>query len=210
MTTLFKPLQLMAGGILALGLLMSSAANAVVEVASVKLEETTKVANTPLVLNGAGIRYKTIIKVYVAALYLTEKKSTPADITALPGPKRMQLIALRDISSEQFGQNFMDGISRNSAKAERTNFVNQLLKFGEMFAGLPELKKGDVINMDYIPGVGTVATINGKKVAEPFPDVAFYNAFLRIWLGPEPAYGPLKPQLLGVVEKPIVRDTKEQ
>jgi hypothetical protein len=198
---IFKPpSQLLSGAIFALSLLMLPAANAV-EVANVKVPDTANVANTPLVLNGAGIRVKAIFKVYVAALYLAEKKSTPAEVLSLGGPKRMTLVALRDISADQFGQNFMDGISKNSSKTERTNIINQLEKFGTMFADLAELKKGDVITMDWTPGVGTVASLNGKKIAEPFPDEAFYNAFLRIWLGPQPAYAPLKSQLLGMAEK---------
>ena len=43
----------------------ASVASATVEVAGVKLEETVHVANQDLKLNGAGIRYKVIFKVYV-------------------------------------------------------------------------------------------------------------------------------------------------
>lgn len=202
------PSRLISGAIFVLSLLMLPAANAV-EVGNVKVPDSAQVANTPLVLNGAGVRVKAIFKVYVAALYLADKKSTPAEVLSLGGPKRMQLVALRDISSDQFGQNFMDGISKNSSKVERSNIINQLEKFGEMFASLSELKKGDVITMDWTPGVGTVASLNGKKIAEPFPEEAFFNAFLRIWLGPQPAYGPLKSQLLGVAEK-AAAPTREQ
>lgn len=204
-----SPSKLISGAIFALSLFTLPGANAV-EVNNVKLPDSAQVANTPLVLNGAGTRIRAIFKVYVAALYLQDKKSTPAEVLSLAGPKRMQLVALRDISSDQFGQNFIDGISRNSSKLERSNIINQLEKFGEMFASLPELKKGDVINMDWEPGVGTIASLNGKKLADPFPDEAFYNAFLRIWLGPQPAYAPLKSQLLGVVEKSESTIAKQQ
>lgn len=171
------------------------------EIAGAKIDETTKVGNTELKLNGAGIRYKAVFKVYVAGLYLTEKKTTLAEIMALPGPKQIRLVMLRDVSSDQFGQSFMDGLNHNNTKAEKTKIVGQMIKFGEMFASIPELKKGDMVSLDWVPNVGTFSTLNGKRTADVYPDVAFFNALLKIWLGDKPAYEPLKNQLLGVSEK---------
>ena len=45
--------------------------------------------------------------------------------------------------------------------------------------------------------VGNGPTLNGKSVSEPLPDLAFYNALLKIWLGDKPADTSLKPALLG-------------
>jgi hypothetical protein len=170
---------------------------AAVEVVGVKLDDTAKVANVNLKLNGAGVRTKAIFKVYVAGLYLPEKKTNVADILALPGPRRMTLVMMRDISADDFGQSFMTGLSNNSDKAEKTKIINQTVQFGEMFTLLPGLKKGDVLQLDWLPGVGTVSSMNGKKMGETVPDLAFYNAVLKIWLGDKPADSSLKPQLLG-------------
>lgn len=168
-----------------------------VDVGGVKMEDTTRVANKELKLNGAGMRVKAIFKVYAAGLFLTEKKSTLQDITALDGPKRMILIMQREVTSEDFGQSFMTGLNDNSDKAEKSKIINQTVKFGEMFASLPSIKKGDVLYLDWVPGVGTESSLNGKKLGEALPDVAFYNAVLRIWLGPKPVDSSLKPLLLG-------------
>ena len=46
------------------------------EVAGVKYENNLQAGNTPLVLNGAGVRYKAIFKVYTAGLYMTKKANT--------------------------------------------------------------------------------------------------------------------------------------
>jgi hypothetical protein len=51
--------------------------------------------------------------------------------------------------------------------------------------------------LDWIPGTGTQAELNGKKVGEAVPDLAFYNAVLRIWIGDKPADSSLKPAMLG-------------
>ena len=44
------------------------------EVGGVKYEASEQLANTRLVLNGAGVRYKAIFKVYTAGLYLGAKE----------------------------------------------------------------------------------------------------------------------------------------
>lgn len=167
------------------------------EVGGVKLDETVLIANKELKLNGAGVRYKAIFKVYAAGLYLPEKKSNVAEILAMSGPRRVSLVMLRDISSEDFGQGFMTGLNNNSDKAEKTRILNQTMQFGQMFALLPGVKKGDVLALDWIPGVGTQCQLNGKKIGEVMPDIAFYNAVLKIWIGEKPVDNLLKPKLLG-------------
>jgi hypothetical protein len=181
--------------------LFAAVGAAAVEVAGVKMDDTVRVGNRDLKLNGAGVRYKAIFKVYVAGLYLEGKKGTPADVLALPGPKRMTIVMLRDIGAEEFGNSFMAGIQKNSERAEKNKVITQLLKFGELFASIPELKKGDVLTTDWVPGTGTLLLLNGKKITEVIPDVIFYNMFLKIWLGEKPADAQLKKLLLGEVEE---------
>lgn len=167
------------------------------EVAGVKLDDTVKVANKELKLNGAGIRTRLMFKVYVAGLYLPEKKTTAADVLATQGPRRLKLVLLREVNSEDFGQAFMDGLNANSDKAEKAKFVNQTVKMGEIFAGIPSLNKGDSITADWIPGTGLNILVNDKKVGDTLQGIEFANAFLRIWLGDKPADAALKQNLLG-------------
>ncbi|MYN46242.1 lipoprotein transmembrane [Pseudoduganella sp. FT93W] len=170
---------------------------AAVEVAGVKFDDSIKVAGSELKLNGAGVRTKVIFKVYAAGLYLTEKKSSVADVLATSGPRRVAITMLREVSSEDFGKAFMDGLNNNTDKNERTRILPQTMKFGEVFAQIPGLKKGDQLTLDWTPGEGTQCYLNGKKIGELMPDVAFYNAVLRIWLGEHPVDSDLKPALLG-------------
>lgn len=186
---------MMAGALLAAA--VSLPARASVDVSGYKFEDTAKVAGKDLKLNGAGMRTKLIIKVYAAGLYLPEKKTATADIMKLEGPRRVTLQMARDISSEDFGKAFMDGLNENVDKAEKQKIVAQIGKMGELFASVDGLKKGDVLHLDWIPGTGTQAELNGKKLGEPIPDINFYNAILRIWLGDKPVDRSLKPALLG-------------
>lgn len=168
-----------------------------VEVAGVKLEDTVKVAGKDLRLNGAGVRTRAVFKVYALGLYLGKKETTTEAILATPGPRRFTIVMLREVSGEDFGQAFMSGINANTDKAEKGKIVNQMVKFGEMFVNAGDLKKGDTLIADWVPEKGTVIELNGKLLAEPIPDITFYNALLKIWLGDKPADSSLKPLLLG-------------
>ncbi|MES2129906.1 MAG: chalcone isomerase family protein [Pseudomonadota bacterium] len=184
---------LLGGALLALALGQANAT----EINGVKFDDTVKVGGKELKLNGLGMRTKFVVKVYAAALYLPEKKTSSADVQKLDGPRRVTLVMARDISSDDFGQAFMTGLNNNSDKSEKTKILPQTSQFGEMFALLPGLKKGDILHLDWIPGTGTQCELNGKKIGEVVPDLAFYNAVLRIWIGDKPVDSSLKPLLLG-------------
>lgn len=185
---------------LATALLASSfslPALAATEAGGVRFEDSISLAGKELKLNGAGLRTKVIFKVYALGLYLTEKKTTVADVLASQGPRRVAITVLRELTSEEFGNAFMNGLNANTAQAERNKIAPQTMKFGEMFAQIPGLKKGDVLTVDWIPAEGTVCQLNGKRIGEVVPELAFYNAILRIWLGDKPADSSLKQALLG-------------
>jgi len=185
---------------LTLGCLVAafSQAAAAVEVGGIKFDDTARVANKDLKLNGAGLRVKlAFFNLYAEALYLPEKKSDPAAILAMPGPKRVMLVMRREIDADTFGDAFLKGLNDNSNKAELSKIIGQTGAFGELFAAMPGLKKGDILLLDWLPGVGTQSSLNGKPMGGPLPDVAFFNAVLKIWIGDKPVDSSLKPQLLG-------------
>ena len=185
---------LLAGAVVACAFLQTATA---AEISGIKFDETVKLAGKELKLNGVGMRTKFIVKVYAAGLYLPEKKNTVADVMKIEGPRRLTLVMMREISSDDFGQAFMTGLNNNLDKADKSRFVTQISKFGEMFGAIEGLKKGDVLHIDWIPGAGTQCELNGKKIGETLPDVNYYNAVLKIWLGDKPADSALKPALLG-------------
>ncbi|SDA68835.1 MULTISPECIES: chalcone isomerase family protein [unclassified Janthinobacterium] len=170
-----------------------------VDVGGVKLDETVQLANRELKLNGAGVRYKVIFKVYTIALYLPEKKTQLTDILALPGPRRLEIVMLRDITSDELGQAFMQGLNRSSDQADRTRLLSQTMQFGAMFEMVPGLKKGDILTVDWLPDEGTLCRLNGKQIGDRVPELAFYNALLKIWIGAHPADTQLRAHLLGDV-----------
>jgi hypothetical protein len=166
------------------------------EVGSVKLDDSVKVAGKELKLNGAGMRTKLFVKVYVAGLYLTDKKTNVDDILKAEGPRRVAIHFVRNLSSDDFGDAFMAGLIKNTNDAEKSRLASQISKFGELFGMVQGVSKGDVLTLDWMPGTGTLVTLNGKKVGEVSSEVAAYNAILRIWLGDRPADEKLKKAMI--------------
>jgi len=182
---------------IALSLLTAAASANVVDVAGVKLDETLELRGAKLVLNGAGIRYKAVFKVYTAGLYLTKKAGTPEEVMAAPGPRRLTITMLREIDSAELGKLFTRGVEDNSPKGEMSRLIPGLIRMGQIFSDQKRLFPGENFVIDWIPGTGTVITVKGKVQGEPFKEPEFFNALMRIWLGPNPADWKLKDALLG-------------
>jgi len=168
-----------------------------VELAGVKYPPTEQVSGSTLVLNGAGIRYKFVVKVYTAALYMGSKAATPEAAIAAPGPKRMHVVMLRDIDANELGRLFTRGMQDNAPKEEFSKFIPGTIRLADIFSAKKKLFAGDHFWVDYVPGQGTTVLVNGKPQGEPIKEPEFYGALLRIWLGANPADGQLKEALLG-------------
>lgn len=191
--------NLYANSLMALaGLTLSiSTFAAPMEVSGIKVDDPVTVAGTPVQLNGAGIRYKAVFKVYVAALYTAAKMTTPEQVYADPGVKRISITLLRDIDSNELGKSFTKAFEENTPKNEMGKLIPGLIRMGQIFADQKRLLAGENFTVDWIPGTGTIITVKGKPQGEPFKEVEFFNALMRIWLGPQPADWKLKETLLG-------------
>lgn len=178
-------------------ILAGSAWSQAVTVADVKYEPTQTLGDTTVQLNGAGVRYKAVFKVYTAGLYLEKKASTPQEVASQRGPKRMSITMLREIDSTELGKLFSRGMEDNMDRAAFSRIVPGVLRMSQIFSDHKKLQAGDQFMIDWIPGTGTVITVKGKVQGEPFKEPEFFNALLGIWLGNLPADFKLKDALLG-------------
>jgi len=169
-----------------------------VDVAGVKYEASEQVGGAKLQLNGAGIRYKAIFKVYTAGLYLPTKMGTPEAVyAATTAPRRIHIAMLREIDANELGKLFTQGMEKNSPREIFAKSINGTIRLADMFSKRKKLVAGDSFTVDWIPGTGTVISINGKAEGEPIKEPEFYTALMSIWLGPAPADAMLKDALLG-------------
>ena len=101
---------------------------ATIDVGGAKIEDSADVQGSKLQLNGAGIRYKAIFKVYAIALYAGKKFASVEELTATPGNKRISMTMLRDIDTNDLGKAFTRGFEDNSPKNEMSRMMPGLIK----------------------------------------------------------------------------------
>lgn len=165
------------------------------EVAGVKIDEQIKVGNSELVLNGAGLRSRVFIKVYVGALYVTQKAATPAALLDAGNPRRMSLRLLRDLDADTLYGALLDGLKNNNSEAELAALKAPIDQFAEIMKKIGNARSGDTVAIDFT-GDGVGVSLNGEargKVA----GATFGRALLKVWLGDKPVDASLKKALLG-------------
>ncbi len=162
-----------------------------------RFEPTLEVQGTRLQLNGAGTRYRTIFKVYDMALYTPSKVGSAAELLLLPGPKRLQFTALRELPGTDLGRLFLRGMSDNASKEEMLRHTLSSTRLIEVFSGRSRMLPGESFAMEFLPGKGTVFYILGKPQGEPVGDAEFFTMVLKIWFGESPADRLLMKALLG-------------
>ena len=168
-----------------------------VTVAGTAYPSAAQVQGSALVLNGAGVRYKTVFQVYTAGLYLEKKAGSLQEVVAQPGAKHLAITMLRDIDSRELGKLFSRGMEDNMDRATFSKLAPSVLRMGQIFSDHKKLLVGDPFSIDWVPGTGTIITVKGQPQGEPFPEPEFFRALLGIWLGPQPADWKLKDALLG-------------
>ena len=166
-------------------------------IAGVDLNDEVVVAGQTLKLNGAGIRTKFVFDIYVAAFYTGNSVYKISDINLKDQPMRMAMHFVYDeVSKEKLVDGWNDGFEDNLSDEQFKKLKSRINLFNGLFS---TVKAGDVIDLDYIPGKGTLVNINNENKGV-VSGSEFYKALLMIWLGEEPVGDDLKSALLGQTE----------
>ena len=167
------------------------------EVSGIKIPDAAKVEGQDLKLNGAGVRTRMFIKVYIGALYLEHKASAAEAVLANKGVKRMALHIMRDLTADVFSNALQDGLKANNSAAELAKIDDKINEFNGILSGVGGVKKGDVVLLDYLPVAGTRVVINGDTKGT-ISGEDFFHSLLKVWLGEKPIDADLKTRLLGM------------
>ena len=172
-------------------LLLSSHAWAL-DVAGVNVAPTVSARQKTLTLNGAGIRKKLFIKVYVGSLYTERKVATPAQLLADPGEKliRMNFVHSK-VEKEKIIEVFAEGLANNSPAVAPSAEAKAFLSW---FTA--DFVAGDTVDISLSPD-GTVAASHNGKALGTARSPALVQGVLLIWFGEKPADGGLKKGMLG-------------
>lgn len=163
------------------------------ELAGVTLPDTARVGGQELALNGLGLREKGWFDVYVGALYLPETTDNAETAINMQGPSRMVMHFVRDVPGDKIIDGWKDGFRNNNEQAVVDGLGERLEKFNSFFTG--EIKDGQAVVLDYVPGEGTHVSIGGEdKGTIDGPE--FARALRAVWLGPKPPSGDFKEGVL--------------
>jgi hypothetical protein len=181
----------------ALALVWAASSAHAIKVEGVNLDDQITLVDAPLVLNGAGVRKAYFIKAYVAGMYLPRKSSRKDEIVHIQGPKRFQMVMLMGADSKEFNKALIQGMQRNSSPEEFPRLEARMHAFEKIIDSFVSVKSGDVVLMDYLPGTGTVVSVNGHVQGSPIGGEDFYAKLLEIFIGEHVADEHLKQHLLG-------------
>lgn len=147
-----------------------------------------------LVLSGAGVRKKSMFKVYVLGLYLKEKsKDAPAIIKA----DEEMLVRLQITSSVVNEKNMTEAIMEGFEKSMNGNIAPLKTKIdASLNAFKGTISVGDVFEFHYIPGTGVKSYKNGDFILTT-EGLEFKKALFGIWLGTNPVDAGLKQSVIG-------------
>lgn len=168
-----------------------------VTIEGVHVDDKVTLADKELQLNGAGVRTAYTLRFYVAGLYLDHRAGHKQEVLQMDGPKRLQIIMLVSASSQDFNKAMVRGMRKNSSDEEFARLQERIQMFERIIDSYVTVRRGDVVRMDFIPGTGTVVSVNGVAKTAPIPGQDFYSKLLEIFVGDHVNDEPLKKRLLG-------------
>lgn len=183
--------------IAAIAALAAAAPASAARIADQDFADRIRLADTDLLLNGVGVRAVAWFTGYAAGLYLRERARTAAQALAQPGPKRLQMKMLVEVEAREWVKAINKGTRRNVPPAELEELQPRIAAFNRTVLAMGTVRRGDVIDLDLMPGKGLVVSRNGTVHGAPIPGDDLYGAVLLIFIGGDPVDTALKAGLLG-------------
>ena len=163
-------------------------------VSGVTLPELKTIQGERLLLNGAGLREKLWIDLYVGGLYLATKTS---DANEIINANKPMAITLNIVSGLITSEKMISAIEEGFEKSTNGNQSKYQTKIDEFISAFKEpIVNGNTFVIMYIPNKGTVVMKN-DKILKTIEGLEFKKALFGIWLSDKPADKNLKNGMLG-------------
>ena len=164
------------------------------KVGGITLDESITVGSTETLYNGAGLRKKLFIKLYVGSLYLT----TPStDANAIIDADEAMAIRLNILSDLLTRDKLLSALKEGLDNSTGGNTAPIQPQIDQMIALMQDkVSPGDTLTLAYEPGVGTHVMRDGKEL-DVIEGLPFKKALFGIWLSDKPAQKSLKTDMLG-------------
>lgn len=154
-------------------------------IVGVNMEENLKAGDSALILNGAGIREKFFVDIYIAGLYLKEKNNDYKKIMSIDESMAIKIkITSTLITAERFKEACEEGFERTTngnTQPLRPKIDLAYTAFAQKF------NVGDVYDLVYVKGSGTSFYKNGKFITK-VDGLDFKTALFGIWIIDKPSH----------------------
>lgn len=167
------------------------------QVAGILVPDETRITGFGgvLVLNGAGVRERFFVDIYVGALYLPERQIGVGRLLKEPRANRVSMhFVYSGVTEEKLAKAWREGFEKNLSARQLVAVQARLDRFIGLFG---DMQEGDIIHLDYVPGRATEVSINGVS-AGMIEGSDFNSALLGVWLGESPVTESLKKAMVGV------------
>ncbi len=173
--------------------LLSTPGNAQSEISGVTPAKSINISGESIQFNGAGLREKFFLDLYVGSLYLSNKTK---DASTIINANETMAITLDIVSGLISSEKMISAVDEGFIKSTDGNtaqFEKEIAQFKSAFS--EEITKGDHYVISYSKSDGTSVSKNGKKLTS-IAGYEFKKALFGIWLGKEPADDDLKEGML--------------
>ncbi|MDD3344469.1 MAG: chalcone isomerase family protein [Sulfurospirillaceae bacterium] len=164
------------------------------EIAGISLEPQRNMDGQTFTLQGAGVRDKFFMDLYVASLYAPKTYESASALMMADEPMSISLHIISSlITSEKMEEATREGFI-NATEGKTAPIAHQIETFIAIFK--EPIAVGDVYDLRYSPNVG-VKIYKNNTLRVSIAGLSFKQALFGIWLGDKPAQESLKKALLG-------------
>lgn len=145
----------------------------------------------PLEIQGYGLlRYRLVIKAYVAAYYQSELDAPLEDMNT---SRKLEIEYFHAIKAEDFTKATRKGVEQNTDQATLAAIEEDLEQFLELYQ---DVQPGYRYALSWFPEQGLQLLLNGESLGT-LENAQLAQALFAIWIGDNPGDRRLKEALLG-------------
>lgn len=165
------------------------------EISGITPEKTISIEGKTLNFNGAGLREKFFLDLYVGSLYLS---SSTKDASSVINKDESMAITIDIVSGLINSDKMISAINEGFEKSTKGNTKPIEAKIKEFKNAFSEvIVKGDDFTVSYVPTKGTQVYKKGKLI-KTIEGLEFKKAVFGIWFCDEPADEDLMESMLGL------------
>jgi len=179
--------------LLSTALCVAAPAMAVTDIAGISVPDSISMQGSEMALNGAGIRSKFFMDLYVGSLFTPKAMTKGNEVIASNEPVAIRLNITSDmITSEKMAEAVYDGF-KLAMDGDITPIKPSVDTFITAFS--EPIKEGDQFTFLSVPSQGVTVFKNGQQLSVTEGE-EFRRAVLAIWLGDDPTDDDLKEEML--------------